>query len=164
MAQDCSGDSEQPGNTLPDPESPSSDNDPSDDLFPQISNFRKKFSSNFVFVYNNINSYRHKHSSVYDLLCNNRVDFIAIAETKLDESFPNSQFKVQNYELYRSDFTANSGGLLVHIRDDLPHRRLKSLEINSGGFESICIEITIGKSKTVISSIYKHPYVKNDFF
>ena len=92
------------------------------------------------------------------------VDFIAIAETKLDQSFPNSQFKVQNYELHRSDFTANSGGLLVHIRDDLPHRRLNPMEINSGGFESICLEITIGSSITVITSLYKHPYVKNDYF
>ena len=98
------------------------------------------------------------------MLCKNTVDFIAIAETKLDNSFPNSQFKVQNYELHRSDFTANSGGLLVHIRDDLAHRRLISFEVNSGGFESICIEITIGTSKTVITSLYKHPYVKHDYF
>ena len=74
------------------------------------------------------------------LLCKNTVDFIAIAETKLDQSFPNAQFKVQNYELYRSDFTARSGGLLVHIRDDLPHRRLNGAELNGDGFESICIK------------------------
>ena len=147
----------------------SSQNNPSDteppvDLFPHLSCFRKRFTSNFVFVYNNINSYRHKHMSVCDLLCNNVVDFLAVAETKLDLSFPDSQFKVQNYELYRSDFTSNSGGLLVHIRDDIPHRRLNSIEINSNGFESICIEVTIGSSKTVITSLYKHPYVKHDYF
>ena len=140
------------------------DTDTPDDLFPKLSAFRKRYTSNFVFVYNNINSYRNKHASICDLLCNNTVDFIAIAETKLDQSFPNSQFKVENYELYRADFTAKSGGLLVHIRDDLPHRRLNSIEINSEGFESICIEITIGSSKTVVTSLYKHPYVKNDYF
>ena len=138
--------------------------DPPDDLFPHLTDFRKRFTSNFVFAYNNINSYRNKHSSVCDLLSNNIVDFIAIAETKLDQSFPNSQFKVDNYELYRSDFSAKSGGLLIHIRDDLAHRRLNSIEINSEGFESICIEVTIGSSKTVITSIYKHPYVKHADF
>ena len=145
-------------------ESQQNEKDSSVDLFPELSAFRKKFISNFVFVYNNVNSYRHKHSAISDLLCKNTVDFIAIAETKLDESFPNPQFKIPNYELYRSDFTSNSGGLLVHIRDDLPHRRLNSFEINSGGFESICIEITIGNSKTVVTSLYNHPYVKKDIF
>ena len=38
------------------------------------------------------------------------------------------------------------------------------MEVNSDGFESICIEVNIGKTKTVITSIYKHPYVKFDFF
>ena len=28
----------------------------------------------------------------------------------------------------------------------------------------MCIEITIGKSKTIITCVYKHPKVSHDFF
>ena len=35
---------------------------------------------------------------------------------------------------------------------------------NRDGFESLCLEITIGKSKTVITCIYKHPKVTNELF
>ena len=60
--------------------------------------------------------------------------------------------------------TSKSGGLLVHVRNDLPQRRLTHAEVNSNGFESICIEVNVGKTKTAITSIYKHPCVKFDYF
>ena len=115
-------------------------------------------------MYNNINSYRHKHASICDVLSKHLVDFIAIAETKLDASFPSNQFRVDNFEHYRQDLTCKSGGLLVHVRNDLPQRRLPQAEVNINGFESICLEINIGNTKTAITSIYKHPNVKFDFF
>ena len=134
------------------------------DLFPELSDFRKRFTSNFVFMYNNINSYRHKHISIMELLNRGLVDYIAIAESKLSLDFPIAQFSSKNYEHYRQDFTLTSGGLLVHLREDIPQCRIPHAEINAHGFESICIEVTIGSTKTVITSIYKHPYVKNAYF
>ena len=109
------------------------------DLFPALSNFRRRFTSNFVFMYNNINSYRHKHASIGDILTKHLVDFMATAETKLDGSFPSNQYCVENFELYRQDLTSKSGGLVVHVRNDLPQRRLTHAEVNSNGFESIYI-------------------------
>ena len=45
---------------------------------------------------------------------------MAIAETKLDSSFPSAQFYVEDFTLHRQDLTALSGGLIVYIRSDLP--------------------------------------------
>ena len=50
-------------------ESQHSDSDSTIDLFPNMTNFRKKFTSNFVFAYNYVNSYRHKHAPICDILC-----------------------------------------------------------------------------------------------
>ena len=97
-----------------------------------------------MFMHLNINSYRHKFVYVSDLLNKKSIDYLAISETKLDDSFPKSQFMVEGYSLYRQDLTSSSGGLIVYVRDDLPHRRMAHVEINRDGFESLCLEITIG--------------------
>ena len=44
-------------------------------LFSDLVSFRKKNVSNFVFLHNNINSYRHKHIYTTDVLCNGLADF-----------------------------------------------------------------------------------------
>ena len=133
-------------------------------MFPIVTDFRKKFTTNFIFSHVNINSYRHKYPYVRDMLLNNSVDYLAISESKLDASFPSAQFSVDDYCLYRQDLTASSGGLIVYIRSDLPQRRLKHVECNSNGVESLCVEVTIGKRKTILSCIYKHPKVSNECF
>ena len=112
----------------------------------------------------NVNSYRHKFGYISDMLNKQCVDYLAISETKLDDSFHKSQFMVEGYSLYRQDLTNSSGGLLVYVRDDLPHRRMVHVEINKDGFESLCLELTIGKSKTILSCIYKHPKVTKELF
>ena len=89
---------------------------------------------------------------------------MAIAETKLDSSFPSAQFYVEDFTVHRQDFTALSGGLIFYVRSDLPHRRRKDAEVNCDGFESLCIEVTIWNTKTAITALYKHPAVNNDCF
>ena len=112
----------------------------------------------------NVNSYRHKFGYISDMLNKQCVDYLDISETKLDDGFPKSQFMVEGYSLYRQDLTNSSGGLIVFVRDDLPHRRMVHVEINKDGFESLCLELTIGKSKTILSCIYKHPKVTKELF
>ena len=134
------------------------------DLFPGVTAFRRRFISNFIFAHLNINSYRHKYISIHDILAKKHVDYLAISESKLDASFPSAQFPAHDYSLYRQDVSSSSGGLLIYVRADLPHRRLNYAEINEHGFESLCMEITVGKTTTVLACIYKHPKLKNDAF
>ena len=84
----------------------------------------------------------------------------------MDGSFPNSQFSVNDFDILRKDTTAASGGLMVYIRWDIPHRRLTAAEYNKYGIETICIEVLLGNTKTVFACtcIYKHPLVKNNIF
>jgi hypothetical protein len=46
---------------------------------------------------------------------------IFIAESKLDDTFRNSEFNVEDYHLWRADRNANGGGLLVYIRSNKNH-------------------------------------------
>ena len=140
------------------------DGDEYANLFKELIEFRNNHQSNFIYAHVNINSYRHKFPYVNDILKKNCFDYFAISETKLDESFPSAQFSIEGYQIFRQDFTSTSRGIVVYIRSDLAHRRLTNIEYNADGIDSVCLEITIGKSKTVFICVYKHPKVKNDFF
>ena len=55
---------------------------------------RLKFLCNPLIAYLNINSLRNKVIDLGKILKDLPLDYIVISETKLDESFPNSQFKL----------------------------------------------------------------------
>ena len=133
-------------------------------MFPEIKLFRKTHKQNFIFVHVNINSYRHKFAPLQEILRGRFVDLLIISESKLDGSFPNPQFNIEGYTIHRQDKSASSGGLILYIRADIAHRRMPKFECNCFGMESICLEINNGVSKSLISSIYKHPQVSDPTF
>ena len=79
-------------------------------------------------------------------------------ETKLDNSFPDAQFKVDSYTMYRKD----GDGLLLFIRSDITTRQRADFETSE--IESICIELNLGKTKWLIMGAYKSPLMKPDTF
>ena len=85
--------------------------------------------------------------------------FILSTIKKDCRSFSKSIFDVTGYDQFRQDLNERSGGLLVFVRDDLARRRLTDIEINISGFETICIEISIGKQKTIFACVYKHRFM-----
>ena len=155
-----------PAEDAPSVEHPPQDLEPDsvDSLFPDAAKFRNSHKCNFIFGHVNINSFRHKYPFVNDMLNKHYFDYFAVSESKLDHSFPDAQFLSEGYVVHRQDKTSTSGGLLVYIRSDLPHRRVSECEINENGIESLCIELTVGKVKSVIACIYKNPAMKHDVF
>ena len=133
-------------------------------LFPDLVDFRNKHTSNFVFLHNNLNSYRHKHAYTTDILCNGLADLVIFSETKLDDTFLKNEFEIDGFSLYRQDYTERSGGLLCHMRSDIPHCRLSNFEVNVQGFESLILKVVIGVTETVFVAFYKHPFLLDDLF
>ena len=97
----------------------------------------------------NINSTRNKIISLRELVNKAPIDILCIDETKIDESFPDSQFFIENYQFprYRRDRNSKGGGKIVYVRQGLISKRLKSFE--SKNIETICIELTIPKKSGV---------------
>ena len=69
-------------------------------LSPEVFDFRRWYSFNFLFAPVNINSFRHKYPFVHDMLIKQSVDLLAISESKLDHSFTDYQFQVTDYAIY----------------------------------------------------------------
>ena len=52
-------------------------------------------------------------------------DIFLISETKIDDSFPNTQFKIEGYKSFRKDWDAFGGGLLFYANEKLSCRSLE---------------------------------------
>ena len=115
----------------------------------------------------NINSVRHKFDPLREALNNSVLDVLLLQETKLDESFPKCQFEVSDYMMYRCDYKHNSGGLMTHIRNDIPQRRRFDLEIcetPAGRIELLVVEINFRNEKWIICNLYKQPGTPDNRF
>ena len=53
------------------------------------------------------------------------IDILLVSETKIDESFPIAQFKLNGFSMpYRLDRNKNGGGLLLYVREDISSKIL----------------------------------------
>ena len=75
-----------------------------------------------------------------------------ISETKIDNSFPPSQFGVQGYNNFRLDKTASGGGLLLYTRNDIAAKKLPYMAF--GNIECIILEITISNKNWLLVGSY----------
>ena len=67
----------------------------------------------------NINSIRSKFDSLADIVKVN-VDILMISETKVDDSFPGSQFFLDGFGTpFRLNRNRNGGGIMFSIRNDI---------------------------------------------
>ena len=133
------------------------------DWFEKTKILKQNNPKNLTCAYLNINSIRNKLDHLFTMI-NNNIDIICISETKLDSSFPVSQFKVPGYSLpHRKDFNSKSGGMLVYINESITGTVLEKLAIPSD-LHILPIEINLRKSKWLIIPIYKHPSTNDEYF
>ena len=72
-------------------------------------------------------------------------------ETKLDSSFPRTQFNIHDFgEPYRFDRNGKGGGILLYIRDDIPSKLIESKMTIEGLF----VEINLRKKKWLLCCSY----------
>ena len=82
-----------------------------------------------------------------------------VSETKLDESFPQGQFKISGFSRpFRLDRNSNGGGIMLFVREDIP-AKLIFTEVSP--IEGFHVEIYLRKKSglyvvltTLINIIY----------
>ena len=138
--------------------SQSATNESSDfELWQDLKTFRANHAKNIIFGALNINSVRNKFNYVKNILENGFIDIFNICESKLDSSFPNEQFYVKGYNMYRNDYTALSGGLISWIRNDLPASHRYEYDTHDVNLQTLCIELHLCKEKWFVLSLYRNP-------
>ena len=128
-----------------------------------LRNLRSKNAGNIIFSYLNINSIRNKFENLCELVAGN-VDILCIAETKLDPSFPNSQFLIPGFHKpLRMDVSSRRGGLLVYIKSSLTSKMLNKFRLPNNT-QIKPLKLNLKKDKWLFVSIYKPPLQNNQYF
>ena len=91
-------------------------------------NLRSTNPSNSNFCYLYINSVRKKFTDFQEII-NGKVDVVSIVETKIDASFPSSQFA---FEGYRLDISRKRGSILVYVKSSIPSCHLSCEKLCNG--------------------------------
>ena len=66
----------------------------------------------------NTNSIRNKFEMITETITN--FDIFLISESKIDSTFPNMQFKINGYKLFRRDRNRFGGGLMLYLNEEIP--------------------------------------------
>ena len=72
----------------------------------------------------NVNSIRTKLFSIQELI-KRTFDIFLIGETKIDDFFPNAQFRIEGYKKFRKDRCTFRVGFLCYVNEKLNCRSLK---------------------------------------
>ena len=100
----------------------------------------------------NISSLRNKFESTKPIISSNSEIFL-VSETKLDESFPNNQFSISGYWMFRQDRNYFGGGLCIYVKENIASKQL-NLHLDKET-EAIYLAINIQLRKWLIVGLYK---------
>ena len=90
----------------------------------QLKNIRLKNTNRVIIGNLNINSLPNKFAQLQEIVLM-YADILILKETKLDDSFPTSQFMVDGFSKpYRQDRNRNGSGIMIYICDDIPSKLL----------------------------------------
>ena len=91
-------------------------------------------------------------------------DILVIAETKIDSTFPTSQFMIEGFmKPFRYDRNRNGGGLLIYVRERAPVKELTKYK-TPNDIECGMIEINLKKQKWLLVAIYRPPSQPQQYF
>ena len=112
--------------------------------------FRKCSQSKLVIAHININSLRNKFELLTKKTKGN-IDILLISERKIDESFPESQFKVDGLSKpHRVDRNEKGGRIMLLFWEGLP---VKVLWVDKSN-ESCYVEVILKKTNWLINYSY----------
>ena len=118
------------------------------DIF-DLKRIRNKNPNRPIIVQLNVNSIRNKFHSIKSLIADN-VDILMLSETKVDDSFPTSQFLIDGFSKpFRLDRCSNGGGIFLYVRDDISSNLLTQYKIEDN-IECLYVEVNIRKKKWLL--------------
>ena len=128
-----------------------------------LSALKNKNSDRPIIGQLNINSIASKFEPLVSLVKDN-IDLLMISETKVDDTFPQGQFKIEGYaKPIRLDRNRHGGGVMIFPRADLPCHELKPHGLPLD-IECVFLELRIRQSKWLVIAGYNPHKNKISYF
>ena len=100
-----------------------------------LKDLRLKNVNKLIIAHLNTNSLRNKFEFLISPIKGNIDDVLMISETKLDESFPTSQFMINGFSApFRLDRNDKGDGIILYIREDIPSKLVSTESSQVKGF------------------------------
>ena len=109
-----------------------------------------------------MNSIRNKFESVQEII-QNTFDIFLACETKIDSSFPNQQFCIPEYRIFRNDRNARSEALLFYVNQDLNCKVLNKYPTRQDP-AILVLELKLSKTNWLVIGTYKPPSLRDIAF
>ena len=130
------------------------------DFFSKIKKAKYENINNVIISTLNINSFPNKIDEL-KVLVNGILDILIITESKLYDTFPVSQFHIDEFSKpYRLDRNRNGGGVIIYVREDIPSKILTK-HVLPTDIEALFIELNFRKCKWLLSGAC-HPSSQYD--
>ena len=111
-----------------------------------LKRLRSNHPQQIIIGHLNINSIRNKFDIMKPMLMHD-LDIFMVTETKLDDSFPVSQFNVEGFSTpFRLDRNKTGGGIILYIRSYIIASKLTSFTFPND-IEAFFIEINLKGNK-----------------
>ena len=85
----------------------------------------------------------------------NKVDICLVSEKKLDETFPNQQFKIHDYKIYCRNRNKQGDGVLCYVNENTPCKMV-SAEGVPNHCEIILIEFSFKLENVIALAFINH--------
>ena len=90
-------------------------------------------------------------------------DVFLVSGCKLDLSFPDTQFQIANYYMFRKDRNKDSGGLLFYVNQGLNCKIVNTYNFPTG-IEILPLELALTKRHWLILGLHKIPSLRSEIF
>lgn len=105
----------------------------------------------------NINGLRNKITETGELITKNKIDILALCETKLDDSVTDQDIRIEGFKVRRKDRNSWGGGVAIYIKKGISFTRMRNYEHDD--IEMIWVELTpkekINKEKVLVGCCYR---------
>ena len=86
-----------------------------------------------------------------------------VRETKLDSSFPGSEFTIPDYRLFRKDRNQHGGGLIFYVNQDIPCKNINTFNFPNS-LKVLPLKINLRNKKMLVIGCYKPPSLNDEYF
>eukprot|EP00795_Rhopilema_esculentum_P004074 gene4075-20254_t len=118
---------------------------------------RNKDNRNVLICHQNINSIQNKIEDLKELNKSLSAQILFITETKIDNTYPDEQFKIEGYRIFREDRKKGGGGIMAYVTEQVISKKLKTPKKCYEKFEVLACSIELPGVKLIVLCLYRPP-------